>query len=142
MSLPRSNLLKGIVFDVVVPNNSTRTNYPFVSVGNGRIEFSSNVVDELKNYKRIKYAEVHYGIKKESVNKDCVAIRFYEDKTQNSFSVSPKKQNGKPIKGFYISNKELVKTVFGEIGLANKMTRFNNVEIDSQFNIVLVNLND
>lgn len=140
MSLPRSNILKGITFDVVVPNNQTRSSYPFVSVGNGRIEFSSHVIDELKNYKKLRYAEVHYGINNKSYNKACVAIRFFENKTDNAFPVSLKKQKGKLIKGLYISNKELAKTVFGDLGTGNKMTRFDNVEIDSLYNIVLVSL--
>lgn len=139
MNNMKTNILdiKGMKFETIHPDNAKRTNFPFISVGNGRLEINAIACNQLKRSKRFNWAEISIGERKDEM---CLAIRFYEKQTKDSFMVSKKIVKDKQLNSLYISNKQLLKDVFGSNGIANKMTRYSDVAVDSVNDLILIKI--
>ena len=129
--------IKGMKFETIHPDNSKRTNFPFISVGNGRLEISAIACNQLRRYKRFNWAELSIGEKKNDI---CLAIRFYEKQTKDSFMISKKLVKEKQINNMYISNRQVMKDIFGESGIAKKMTRYSDLAIDPINDLILLKI--
>ena len=107
---------------------------PFASIGYGRVSLNAAACSLISSHEEFKYAEF---LKCKNRKKDFIGIKLLKNSTQNSLSISRKKQDGKYVAGLTVENKDIVGSLFGDVGTAAKVTRFT-VEKDHDYDDVLI----
>lgn len=133
-----SSILEGMSI-TPIKANKTRTSYPFISVGNNRLEINAAVIKQLYKWENYKFANLEIGTR---VNQKYLIIRLLETDNENAHRLSVKKQHGKTVMGLSISSKTVLEEVFGEIASSKKMTRFSDVKVDPYASIIVVCIKD
>ncbi len=112
-------------WQVVKINKAGGNSIPFVSIGNGRLEFNAVSCSILGDNGQYKYAQILRGKEK---GKSVIAVKFLTEYEENSLPIKRKKQNGKTIQGMTISHKGLITELFGKEGNNDGMVR-HDVEL-------------
>ena len=121
---------------VKIPGNRRGKSIPHASVGFGRLSLSAAACELIKNHQEITHAELLRGKVNNSL---CIGVRLLTEPTENALAVSRKKdKNGKLVTGMDISNKAIIENLFGPVGSANKITRFNVKKDEDADNILII----
>lgn len=107
-------------WQVVKINKTGGNSVPFVSIGNGRLEFNAVSCRLIRDEGQYKYAQLLKGKEK---GKTVFAVKFLTDYEEDAIPIKRKIQNGKVIQGVTISNKGLIAEIFGEHGNNKGMVR-------------------
>lgn len=114
-------------WQVVKINKTGGNTVPFVSIGNGRLEFNAVSCQLVHDEGQYKFAQILRGKDK---GKAVIAVKFLTDYDEDTIPIKRKQQNGKPVQGMIISNKGLIAELFGKEGSNNAMVRHSVVLVE------------
>ena len=121
---------------VKIPENRRGRTAPYASIGFNRLSLSAAACELIEDHYNIKYVEL---LKGKLNNKLCIGVRLLKEPTSNSLAVSRKKDsNGKYVTGMDITNKRVIEDLFGPVGSAKKVTRFNVRKDEESENILII----
>ena len=107
---------------------------PYASVGFSRISLSAAACELIENHQSIQYVEFC-----KASGSTWVGLRLLKEPTADALKVSRKKDsNGKYVTGMDITSKAMIENMFGLIGSAKKVTRFNVKKDEDTDNILIV----
>lgn len=121
---------------VVAIKQTSGKNAPFVSIGNGRLEFNAAACDLIDDHGQYRYVQLLTAKEK---GKTVVAAKFLQEAEPNTISIKRKKNGETPIKGMTVANKGVISDLFSEeIGENNKMGRYTVEKIGDNMLKILV----
>ena len=108
-------------WEVFKLNQSGGRTAPFVSIGRGQLDFNAVSCELVNDTGEYKFAQILTGKER---GKAVVAVKFLTDYEDNCIPIRRKTtQDGKPIQGMTIRNKDAIERLFGKDGSNNGMVR-------------------
>ena len=107
-------------WEVVKIKQTGGNSVPFVSLGNGRLEFNAAACQIVNDEGQYKFAQILKGKEK---GKTVIGVKFLTEYEENTIPIKRKKQSGKMLQGMVISNRGLIAELFGKEGSNNGMVR-------------------
>ena len=111
-------------------------NYPYASVGRGRLEINAVACDLLGDIGQYRFAKF---LATTENNRPIVIVEFLEEFEVGAIPVKHKQQKGKPIKGMVIAHKDLMTELFGFKGCFDGTERLD-VDIVGGNRLIIFNL--
>ena len=102
---------------------------PFVSIGNGRLEFNAVACELINERGQYQYAQLLTGTD-ESGN-TVNAVRFLESNEEETIKITRKVQKGKPIRGMTVSHKSAIQNTFGQKVVKQGTKRYGVKKVDN-----------